>query len=223
MLLPTLTEKGYKLQIVYLDTINSTQKYLKEKIATKKLQAPIAVSAQLQTEGIGSRNNAWISQKGNLFFSFALPLEELPSDLKLESASIYFSFILKELLQSLGSKVWMKWPNDLYIDNKKIGGTITHIVGDNLICGIGLNLIKSPKNHSALDIIVQKEKVLEDYFANIEKKVLWKQVFSKFKLEFYENRDVFTHINGAKISLKDVDINDDGSLEINGERIYSLR
>jgi len=216
-------EKGLALQIIYLDTINSTQKYLKNKILQKELKSPIAVCAEIQTDGIGSRNNQWISQKGNLFFSFSISRYALPSDLQLESASIYFSYLLKETLALYGSKVWIKWPNDFYISDKKIGGTITTIVDENLICGIGLNLKKSPENHSTLDIIIEKEKLLEDYFENIEKKVLWKQVFSKYKLEFYRNRDFFTHVNREKISLSEVTLNSDGSLDINGERIYSLR
>ncbi len=216
-------EKGCKLQIIYLDTINSTQTYLKEKIAKSELNAPICVSAELQSDGVGSRNNRWISQKGNLFFSFALSLDALPKDLKLESASIYFSYLLKEILEEKGSEVWIKWPNDFYLDDKKIGGTITNIIDNTLICGIGLNIIKSPQNHSCLDIIIQKKKLLEDYFKNIEKKVLWKQVFSKYKLEFDRNQDFFTHVDTTKISLSEVDLNSDGSLNINGERIYSLR
>ena len=216
--------KGYKLQIIYLDTINSTQKYLKEKIASNELKAPVCVSSDIQTNGVGSRNNEWISQKGNLFFSFALPLSVLSKDLKLASASIYFSYILKELLCEFGSKVWIKWPNDFYIDDKKIGGAITNVVGDIIICGIGLNLKKSPKNHSSLDIILDRKKLLELYCTNIEKKVLWKQVFSKYKLEFYRNQDFFTHNSkGQRVSLRDAKINDDGSLNIDGERIYSLR
>ena len=215
--------KGYKLQIIYLDTINSTQKYLKKKILSNELQAPICISADLQTDGVGSRNNEWISQSGNLFVSFAINIDDLPEDLKLESASIYFSYILKETLQSFGSKVWIKWPNDFYIDDKKIGGTITTVVETTLICGIGLNLLKSPQNYAQLDINIEKKKLLENYFANIEKKVLWKQVFSKYKLEFYRNQNFFTHSNGKSVSLCDAKLNGDGSLEINGERIYSLR
>jgi BirA family biotin operon repressor/biotin-[acetyl-CoA-carboxylase] ligase len=216
--------KGLVLQIIYLDTLTSTQQYLKNKIISKELEAPIAICANLQTAGIGSRDNEWISQKGNLFFSFALPMDALPQDLKLASASIYFSYILKELLNEFGSNVWIKWPNDFYIDMKKIGGAITHIVDNTIICGIGLNIQKSPKNHSSLDIIIDKKKLLELYCTNIEKKVLWKQVFSKYKLEFYRNQDFFTHnSDGIKVSLRDAKINEDGSLDIDGERIYSLR
>jgi BirA family biotin operon repressor/biotin-[acetyl-CoA-carboxylase] ligase len=211
------------LQIIYLDTIDSTQKYLKEKIIQNELHSPIAVSAELQSDGIGSRENEWISQKGNLFFSFALDKSSLPKDLKLESAAIYFSYILKETLAAFGSKVWIKWPNDFYLDEKKIGGTITHLVQDTLVCGIGLNTLSAPLTHASLDIKIDKKIVLQNYFKNIEKKVLWKQVFSKYKLEFYRNQNFYTHNNNEKISLRDAKLNADGSLEINGERIYGLR
>ena len=211
------------LQIIYLETIDSTQKYLKEQIETKKLQAPIAVSAELQTEGIGSRDNRWESQKGNLFLSFALALDCLPADLRIESASIYFSYILKETLASFDSKVWIKWPNDLYLGDKKVGGMITNMVDESLLCGVGLNMTDAPSNFAKLDVAIEKKVLLKNYFKNIEKKVLWKQVFSKYKLEFYNNQNFFTHSNGITISLGDTRLNDDGSLNINGERIYSLR
>ena len=216
-------EKGCILQILYLDAIDSTQKYLKEQLQKKKLESPIAISAEFQSNGIGSRENSWDSQKGNLFLSFAIEKSSLPSDLHLASASIYFSYLLKETLVSFGSKVWIKWPNDFYLEDKKIGGMITNMVDDKLLCGIGLNLTAAPQAFSKLDVAVDKKLLLENYFRNIEKKVLWKQVFSKYKLEFYRNKNFFTHSNGVKVSLGDAELNDDGSLNINGERIYSLR
>ena len=211
------------MQILYLDEIDSTQKYLKEKLQNKELQAPIAVCAEIQNSGIGSRSNSWEGAKGNLFLSFALALKQLPSDLQLESASIYFSYLLKETLAAFGSKIWIKWPNDFYLDDKKIGGMITNIIRDTIVCGVGLNISDAPKEFAKLDISIDTKVLLENYFKNIEKKVLWKQVFSKYKLEFYRNQSFFTHSNGVKVSLGDATLNDDGSLNINGERIYSLR
>jgi len=211
------------LQILWLDVVDSTQKYLKEVISKKELDTPVAVVAELQTDGIGSRDNRWESQKGNLFLSFAIDKKELPSDLPISSASIYFSYILKETLAQMGSAVWIKWPNDFYLHEKKVGGMITTLCGDVLICGVGLNIVASPKSFSRLDIIPDKKELLERYFTNLEKKVLWKQVFSKYKLEFYKNQSFFTHINNQRVSLRDAILCEDGSLEINGERIYSLR
>ena len=212
------------MQILYLKEVDSTQKYIKNLLKTNsKNKLPIAVSAELQTDGIGSRDNSWIGIRGNLFLSFAIPIKNLPKDLKIESASIYFSYILKDLLTQYGSNIWIKWPNHFYIDNKKIGGMITNIVDDILICGVGLNIIESPEKFSKLDIKISKNNLLEKYFMNIEKNILWKQIFSKYKLEFYKNKKYYTHNKNLKISLEDASLCDDGSIIINGERIYSLR
>lgn len=211
------------MQILYLDEVDSTQLYLKQAIQKKQLTPPVAVLATLQTAGIGSRDNNWRGLEGNLFLSFALSLKHIPRDLKIESASIYFSYLLKETLSELGSKVILKWPNDFYIEDKKVGGMITNLVGDTLVCGVGLNLKKAPENFAYLDIDIEKKSLLKNYFDKVEKNILWKQVFSKYKLEFQNNGSYFAHVNNKKISLSEAILEDDGSLNINGERIYSLR
>ena len=211
------------LKILYFKTLSSTQLYLKEQLQAKRLVAPIAVVADIQTNGIGSRENSWYAKEGNLLLSFALNIQALPCDLKLESVSIYFSYILKETLCELGSKVFLKWPNDLYLKNNKIGGIITNIVDNTLVCGVGVNLEIAPVGFESLDIEINRELLLKRYFEKIEKKVLWKQVFSKYKLEFETNKGFFTHSDGKKISLDSSILESDGSLNVNGERIYSRR
>ncbi|NPA60405.1 MAG: biotin--[acetyl-CoA-carboxylase] ligase [Epsilonproteobacteria bacterium] len=211
------------MQILYLKSIDSTQKYLKELVHLKKIKLPYAVIADIQTSGVGSRENTWESISGNLFLSFAISLEELPKDLRLESASIYFAYILKQTLEKFGSKVWLKWPNDFYIDDKKIGGMITNLVDECLICGVGLNLVSNPNGFEKLDIVLNKDDLISQYFKNIEKKPQWKQVFSKYELEFYKSKNFYTHRHDVKVSLKDVKLQYDGSIVSCGERIYSRR
>lgn len=211
------------MQISYLDSVGSTQNYLKDLIRNKSVKLPYAVTADMQTDGIGSRGNSWEGMSGNLFLSFAIPLKSLPSDLKLESSSIYFAYILKDTLKELNSKVWLKWPNDFYIDDIKIGGMITNIVKDAIICGVGLNLLIAPKGFGVLDISVSKKNLIEKYFKNIENFFSWKQVFSKYELEFYRNQKFFTHSNSLRISLGEAKLQSDGSIINNGERIFSLR
>ena len=211
------------MNLLYLDSVDSTQTYLKELVRNSTIELPHAVVAKVQTDGVGSRGNSWSGLEGNLFLSFAIALEDLPSDLKIESSSIYFAYILKETLAHMNSSVWLKWPNDFYIDDKKIGGMITNIVKDTVICGIGLNLIVAPEGFSSLDIKITTQELLEKYFENIEKKIRWKQVFSKYKLEFYKNQNFFTHTNNLRISLEGAILQSDGSIISNGERIFSLR
>ena len=211
------------MKIQFLESVNSTQTHLKKLLLSKKVSSPYAVVSKVQTDGLGSRNNSWEGVEGNLFLSFSIKIKDLPSDLKLESASIYFAYLLKETLSDFGSKVWLKWPNDFYIDNLKMGGMITNMLSDELICGVGLNLVKNPDKFGKIDIEVSIVDLLNNYFANIEKKVLWKQVFSKYKLEFYLNQNFFTHKNNLRISLREAELQSDGSIISSGERIYSLR
>jgi BirA family biotin operon repressor/biotin-[acetyl-CoA-carboxylase] ligase len=211
------------LTTTYLDTVDSTQLYLKELLRDKKFKLPHAVISNIQTNGVGSRDNFWQGMEGNLFLSFAIPITKLPKDLKLESSSIYFAYLLKDVLNNLNSSVWLKWPNDFYINDFKIGGMITNIVSETLVCGVGLNLVNSPCGFSKLDIIISKDELLKKYFKEIEKRVSWKQVFSKYKLEFHRNQNFFTNNNSEKISLGDAILQEDGSIIINGNRMYSLR
>lgn len=211
------------MKISYLESVGSTQNYLKDLVRAGEIQLPHAVIAESQTDGIGSRGNSWEGMSGNLFLSFAIPLKDLPSDLKIESSSIYFAYILKEMLHELNSEVWLKWPNDFYIGELKIGGMITNILKESLICGVGLNLVIAPDGFGVLDIAISKEELLKKYFNKIKKNISWKQVFSKYELEFYRNQNFFTHINNLRIPLGEATLQSDGSIISNGERIFSLR
>ena len=211
------------MQIYWFDELDSTQTYLKEKLGSGELQAPVAIVAHRQRKGVGSRGNSWIGLDGNLFFSFAISRDDLPSDLALESSSIYFSYLLKETLMEEGSKLWLKWPNDFYIQDEKIGGTITFLRENDLLCGIGINLVKSPDGFASLDIEINKKDLLNKFFKKIKNKSPWKQVFSKYKIEFTNSKRYSTHFENNKISLENAELNNDGSLTIDGQRIYSLR
>ncbi|MCF6331076.1 MAG: biotin--[acetyl-CoA-carboxylase] ligase [Sulfurimonas sp.] len=211
------------MKIIYIKSIDSTQKHLKELVKNYSVELPHAIVADEQTDGLGSRDNTWQGYDGNLFLSFAIKLKDLPQDLKLESASIYFSCILKNTLELLGSSIWLKWPNDFYIEDKKIGGMITNVIEDYIVCGIGLNLKKAPHNFTILDIKIQKNTLVKLFLQNIEKNFSWKQIFSKYKINFYKNQKYYTHNNNLKISLENAELQDDGSIIVNNERIFSLR
>ena len=99
----------------------------------------------------------------------------------MQSASIYFTYILKIVLKNNGSNIWIKWPNDFYIKDSKIGGTITTLTKDLLYCGIGINLQEVSQEYGVLDIEIDQNIVLNEYFREIEKVISWKQIFSLFR------------------------------------------
>jgi BirA family biotin operon repressor/biotin-[acetyl-CoA-carboxylase] ligase len=216
-------ESDSAVTIHWLEEVDSTQNYLLEALKRGRLKTPVAVVATVQSQGRGSRDNSWIGLEGNLFVSFSILKSTLPSDLKLESTSIYLSMLLKELLCELGSEVWLKWPNDFYLDNKKIGGTITTVYDQSIVCGIGLNLKSAPKGSATLDIDVEIGKLLKKYFNLVKSCQSWKQIFSKFELEFGKSEKYLTHIEDEVVLLGDVTLMSDGSIEVNGEKVYSLR
>ena len=147
----------------------------------------------------------------------------MPEDLKLESSSIYFSYLLKEVLTEAGSELWLKWPNDFYLDDKKIGGAITNMQGNLLICGIGMNLLEAPEPFGTLDLGIDRKEILEKFFKKLESRVSWKQIFRNYEVEFYKSRSYFTHLDETRVSLEDAILQSDGSIKCNGQRIFSLR
>jgi len=192
-------------------------------IKNDEIKAPVAIVSDEQSAGIGSRNNEWHSLNGNLFFSFAWAIKDLPKEMEIVSSSIYFSYILKELLNETGSKIWLKWPNDFYIGSKKAGGTITQVIGENLVCGIGLNTMQASGDFAVLDIEIDKKKLLNEFFNRVKEIRSWKKIFSKYSLEFDLSKKYQTHYNGCEISLEKAQLNNDGSLSVGDKRIYSLR
>jgi len=211
------------LEILLFDTLPSTQKYLLDKIEQKALQAPIAIITQQQCSGVGSRDNNWSGGEGNFFASVAVELEMLPKDLALSSASIYFSFIMKQTLEALGENIWLKWPNDFYLNEDKVGGTITQKVKNVLVCGIGINLKNTQNGYRALQCDITPEILLENYLLALEKFPKWKQIFSEYEVEFELSRKFSVHIENYQKSLVDASLCEDGSLIIEGEKVYSLR
>ena len=211
------------MEILYLNSVDSTHKYLKDYIKKNGYKKSIAVFTQYQTDGIGSRNNFWQGKKGNFYLSFVVDKKYLPLDIPLQSISIYFSFLLKEVLEQNNSKLWLKWPNDFYIGSKKIGGTITTIQNDLIFCGIGINLIRINSLFGYLDIDINIEEILYNYFITLEKATSWKKVFSKYLVEFSLSKKYFTTIDNEKISLSKSILNDDGSIIIDNKKVFSLR
>jgi BirA family biotin operon repressor/biotin-[acetyl-CoA-carboxylase] ligase len=211
------------VEIHWFESLESTQSYLITELKASKLYAPVCIGASYQTLGKGSRGNNWIGEEGNLFISVAIERSMLPSDLRLESSSIYLAFLMKQLVASLGSTLWLKWPNDFYLGDKKVGGVITNLVGETLVCGIGMNLNSAPEHFAKIEIDITPYNLTKAYSELFKNLPLWKQIFSNYRIEFENSREFFTHDNNEKVALKRAVLLEDGSLECDGQRIFSLR
>ena len=211
------------MEILCFNELESTQTYLIDEVVKSNVTLPIAVMAKNQTAGIGSRDNTWEGGEGNLFFSVALSLDALPDDLPISSASIYFSYIMKEVLSECVEDVWVKWPNDLYKNKSKIGGTITKKIDNILLCGMGINLQKGSNSFEALNLNVEPMILLKKYLYALENYPSWKHIFSQYRIEFERTKEFFAHVDGEYKSLDKAILSGDGSLIIDNKRVYNIR
>jgi BirA family biotin operon repressor/biotin-[acetyl-CoA-carboxylase] ligase len=108
----------------------------------------LAVIADDQTKGRGTSGRSWVSTRGNLFLTCAIPMEVIPLT-KVTLLPLGVGLLIAETIQPyVGCRPILKWPNDVLLDHKKIAGTLieNHRVGtqDFWLVGIGLNIQSSP-------------------------------------------------------------------------------
>ena len=225
--------------ILDFDSIDSTSKYLKENyIALKNFTF---VSSLYQTNGKGRIDRSRESNKGeNLLFSLLIKkkaLLKLYSSISILSATVILS-VLKEYNID---NVMIKWPNDVYIDDKKVCGILLESIStsDNLECivlGIGLNVnqkefIDSRATSMSLKLkkdINQKElkeKIYNRLMEELERLEEGKSNYlSTIRLNNYlKNKEVYAIIDNEKVLSKVIDINDDNSIKVeSNNKIYNL-
>jgi BirA family biotin operon repressor/biotin-[acetyl-CoA-carboxylase] ligase len=211
------------LEIRSFESLPSTQRWLSEAIRRGEVTEETAVIALEQTGGIGSRENRWIGHRGNFFASIALRERSLPEDLPLSAASIYFACLMKRLLVPKHPELWVKWPNDLYLGEKKVGGVLTQKLREFFIVGIGINLKKSEKTFASLETELSPMILLDMYLNVLEEAPKWKELFREYRLEFEKTRRFSTHRGEERISLENAHLSEDGSIVVDGERMVSLR
>ncbi|WRA22880.1 biotin--[acetyl-CoA-carboxylase] ligase [Helicobacter pylori] len=200
------------------ESLPSTQTYLLEKLKSNELKAPVLIVAKNQSAGIGSRGNIWEGVESALTFSLALNASDLPKDLPMQASALYLGFLFKEVLKELGSQTWLKWPNDLYLGDQKIGGVLVNVYKGMRVCGIGVNRVSD--KWACLDIGTSDDWIIEGFLKKIEENLFWGEVLSKYALEFHRSNSFNFHNDwGEAVSLKDAELLEDGRICIKG-KIY---
>lgn len=130
--------------IQYYAEISSTNETALEKATQEKLPEFTVIAAHSQTKGKGQRGNTWESNPGeNLTFSIVLyPTHIAAAQQFIISECI--SLAVADALSEHCKAVSVKWPNDIFVGNKKIAGIlIEHILlGQTIstsVVGVGIN------------------------------------------------------------------------------------
>ena len=135
--------------------IDSTNKYLREK-AGETTYSQAVVLAETQTSGRGRRGKDWISPfAANLYMSVLWDFEHGAA--ALEGLSLGIGVAARRALKQCGLEdVKLKWPNDIYVGQKKLGGILLEMIGDpagqcSVVVGIGINVCMPRQAAASID------------------------------------------------------------------------
>lgn len=222
------TDISWELSI--FEEIGSTNDYLLEN--SKKNRISICLT-ESQTKGRGRNSKEWQSPKyENIYMSISFSTNQnlnFFSSFSLVTALSVHKALLKHKIDTK-----IKWPNDIYINSKKVGGILIETINKDkkniVVVGIGLNVFM--KSNSKIDrewtsLILEnksksidRNKIISD-IANeliIDKKTFEEKGFRVFSNKFNE----LNILNNKKVSLSNsedddvvaLNVNEDGSLNI---------
>lgn len=130
-----------------LDSCDSTNDILKNLLLEGKAQEWDWIRSREQIKGKGRQGRKWLSPRGGFYFSFVL---SVPDERIISCVPLFVGVIALTALNHFGGNetLFIKWPNDIYMNNKKIGGilceSLIHSGKRYIIVGIGINFFHVP-------------------------------------------------------------------------------
>lgn len=222
-------------EIFHFDEIRSTNLACKDLISLGFAKDGMVVSAGSQTEGRGRFERRWESPKDDgIYFSILLKPGSNIKNIEFITSAFSLS-VAKTIEEMSGLKPSLKWPNDIFINSKKVAGILAEKKGEFLIAGIGLNLNTSSdslgdeisKFATSLKIetgrLFDKESFMWRLLENIEKNyvVLSEQKVPELLEEYKEisrtlGGNVKIKVEDGFVEGKALDIDASGALLVEG-------
>lgn len=217
-----------KTKIIRLEEIDSTNRYLKNYREEGDEEMIVAI-ADYQAAGKGQGTHTWESEKGkNLLFSIKVYPHWIPVRRQFV-LSMAGALAVKDALDSYVENITLKWPNDVYWNDKKISGTLIENTIDSkgiksCVFGIGLNVNQlvfhsdAPNPVSLAQILgheVDRDEVLKKILDGFEKyyellrRADYMDVSGIYHLSLYRRkgfhpyRDADGEFEGALVEVED--------------------
>lgn len=131
----------------HFDTIDSTNRWLRDEAAAGAPEGVVAVSDH-QTAGRGRLGRTWEAPPGSALLMSVLLR---PAGLRPERRHLVTAAVALAAADACApAAAALKWPNDLLIDDRKLAGVLAEAVGDAVVVGIGVNLTTAPKGAACL-------------------------------------------------------------------------
>ena len=224
-------------KIIHIEETDSTNRWLKA-----HGEGTMVVVADYQTAGKGCGTNSWESERGkNLTFSMLIHPTDIPASQQFRITEVV-SVALCEVLEQYIGDVSIKWPNDIYMGDKKICGVLIenrlqgNVIVDSII-GIGLNVNQTefvsdaPNPVSLRQLLgreIDREALLHDFLETLETVSSSETTYSAYRNKLFRlgKQAVFSDETG-RFEGTILDVETDGRLLIKDlagqERRYAFK
>ena len=224
-------------EIHCFDEIDSTNRWLLDEARRGRVHNQVCI-AQSQTSGVGRNGKPWFAgNSDNILMSLAHVFDLPPAELA--GLSLAVGIAIANALEALGvDKISLKWPNDVYLDGRKLAGILIQSQGSatgsgqSVIVGIGLNIridsedkktINQPIAELArigLDVD-QRERIiarlLDELFVALRQfgEAGLKNLLPRWdELDFLKGRDVVLNQGDQTVSGRYLGVNHQGAIRI---------
>lgn len=128
------------MKYIEFEEIDSTNTYIHDHY--QELDDDTIVRAHYQTHGRGRSNHIWEANKNEqLLFSYYMKQNVDPL-----KVSAIMAYAIVTVLRMKQINAFIKWPNDIYVNNQKIAGILVETIYENtlqgIIIGTGLNIVR---------------------------------------------------------------------------------
>jgi len=195
----------------FFESIYNTQEFALSELSSE----PILVISYSQEKGKGTSNRTWLNADQALACSLAVKQEDIK--LKHTLIPLLSGYLFTEILKD--TKLRLKWPNDIVLNNLKVGGILVEKSENSICIGMGINYFwEKPEIPGAGSIFTKKQ---EDGLINLHAEKWASDVLSSlanknFNLERYKQKlqtlgKIVEYPEGRGWAE---DVNEDGSLKV---------
>ena len=221
---------------IHFETIDSTNLWCKNNLESFDNNNIYCITADEQISGKGTNNRKWISPKGGFYCTLCFKISESNN---INTLPLVMGMSMCNILNKKNINANIKWPNDIILNNKKIGGILSEAIKQNnelwVIIGLGLNVNLNKEQINGIDrilfpassILIENKinlkpySILDDFLKDFQNNLCnwtkynfsyFKEIYNKYNI--LNKKTIYINSNNNEYVGEYVDINNDGILEL---------
>ncbi len=207
--------KNDNTTLVFLDEVDSTNNYAMQQLNAQLAKHGNAYATLEQTAGKGQMGKQWLSEKKmNIALSVVFFMDERHINKPFVFSAFFAIVIAKYLHKITGVEIKLKWPNDIYINDRKAGGILIEnkYAGTKwkwAVAGVGINMNQTSFDEALLNAVSLKQITGNDYHIIDITSQLYTFIMTEFEkpsalneVAIMENYNALLYKKGKKVKLK---------------------